>query len=106
MEGLGELTELLPDPPLGLTERARPFRRHQRQLRAGDRLVLYTDGVARRCTAAGAFGVEGIAEAVRRTTAGSAPAAARAIQERVVAASRDPVPDDAAVVVLSIGPTP
>jgi AcrR family transcriptional regulator len=105
-DGRADELSTKPDPPLGMIERARPFRRHQRQLSAGDRLVLYTDGIARRCTADGAFDTDGIADAVRETSGGSAPAAARAIQERVVSASEDPLPDDAAVVVLSISPSP
>jgi serine phosphatase RsbU (regulator of sigma subunit) len=93
-----------PDLPLGLTDRARSFRRHQRRLLVGDRLVLYTDGISRRRTPDGPFDVGGIANAVRGATRRSATAAARAIQEAVVSASEDPLPDDAAVVVLAAGP--
>ena len=89
-----------PDLPLGLTERTRAFRRHQRRLEDGDRLVLYTDGISRRRTANGAFGTDGIATAVRGADNRSATAAARAVQEAVVSASEDELPDDAAVVVL------
>jgi len=89
-----------PDPPLGLTDRTRGFRRHQRRLLDGDRLVLYTDGISRRRTTDGPFDTAGIADAVRRADHRSAAAAARAIQEAVVSASEDPLPDDAAVVVL------
>jgi serine phosphatase RsbU (regulator of sigma subunit) len=90
--------------PLGLFERKRSFRRHQRRLGQGDRLVLYSDGIARRRTADGLFGTEGIVDAVRGTAGRSATATARAIQESVVAASEDPLPDDAAVVVLAANP--
>jgi len=90
-----------PDLPLGLVERTGPFRRHQRRLVDGDRLVLYTDGISRRRTADGPFGTDGIAKAVRGAGSRSAPAAARAIQEAVVTASEDALPDDAAVVVLA-----
>ena len=85
----------------GCTDRARSFRRHQRRLADGDRLVLYTDGISRRRTADGPFDVDGIAAAVRAAGSRSAAAAARAIQEAVVSASEDPLPDDAAVVVLA-----
>ena len=100
----GATTELPgpPDPPLGITERRRPFRRHQRALRSGDRLVFYTDGISRRRTADGAFDVDGIAAAARNAEGSTAAAAARGIQEAVVDASEDPLPDDAAVVVLAI----
>jgi hypothetical protein len=91
-----------PDLPLGLTERTRGFRRHQRRLLDGDRLVLYTDGISRRRTTDGPFDTGGIADAVRGADHTSAAAAARAIQEAVVSASEDPLPDDAAVVVLAV----
>jgi hypothetical protein len=100
-DGLAEELATQPDLPLGLTERIRPFRRHQRRLHDGDRLVLYTDGISRRRTADGPFDVDGIAGAVRNADGLSATAAARAIQEAVVSASEDPLPDDAAVVVLA-----
>jgi AcrR family transcriptional regulator len=90
-----------PDLPLGLTERARSFRRQQRRLLDGDRLVLYTDGISRRRTVDGPFDIDGIVDAVRHASGRSAPAAARAIQEAVVSASEDPLPDDAAVVVFA-----
>ena len=91
-----------PDLPLGLVERTRAFRRHQRRLADGDRLVLYTDGISRRRTVDGPFDTSGIAGAVRGARGHSATAAARAIQEAVVSASEDPLPDDAAVVVLAV----
>jgi serine phosphatase RsbU (regulator of sigma subunit) len=100
-DGAAEELATDPDLPLGIPERARTFRRHQRRLRDGDRLVLYTDGISRRRTADGPFDVDGIADAVRNANGRSATAAARAIQEAVVTASEDPLPDDAAVVVLA-----
>jgi serine phosphatase RsbU (regulator of sigma subunit)/AcrR family transcriptional regulator len=93
-----------PDLPIGLAGGKRSFRRHQRRLAQGDRIVLYSDGVTRRRTAEGLFGTEGIVEAVRGTAGRSATATARAIQEAVVSASEDPLPDDAAVVVLAANP--
>jgi serine phosphatase RsbU (regulator of sigma subunit) len=103
----GTMEELAtrPDLPLGVTERPRGFRRNQRRLLDGDRLVLYTDGISRRRTADGAFDSAGIAGAVRRADRRSAAAAARAILEAVVGASEDPLPDDAAVVVLAANAT-
>ena len=91
-----------PDLPLGMTDRTCAFRRHQRRLLDGDRLVLYTDGISRRRTADGPFDTGGIAGAVLGADGRSATAAARAIQEAVVSASEDPLPDDAAVVVLAV----
>ena len=104
-DGTVEELDTPPDLPLGLPERARGFRRHQRRLVDGDRLVLYTDGVSRRRTADGPFDTTGIAGAVRGAAGRSATAAARAIQEAVVRASEDPLPDDAAVVVLAADAT-
>jgi AcrR family transcriptional regulator len=89
-----------PDLPLGLTERTRTFRRQQRRLAEGDLLVLYTDGISRRRTADGPFDIDGIAKAVLAAGMRSATAAARAVQEALVSASEDDLPDDAAVVVL------
>ena len=91
-----------PDPPLGVLERARTFHRHQRRLLAGDRVVMYTDGISRRRSGDGQFGTEGIVRAARGAPAHSAAATARAIQEAVVAAMEDPLQDDAAVVVLAV----
>jgi hypothetical protein len=91
-----------PDLPLGVFERTRAFHRHQRRLPDGDRLILYTDGISRRRTGDGLFGTEGIAKAIRAADWHSATATARAIQEAVVSASQDPLPDDAAVVVLAV----
>src|SRR5919199_1098305 len=94
-----------PDLPIGLAGRKRSFRRHQRRLAQGDRIVLYSDGVARRRTADGLFGAEGIVEAVRGTAGRSATSTVRAIQEAVASASKDPLPDDAAVIVLAANPS-
>jgi AcrR family transcriptional regulator len=91
-----------PDLPLGVFERRRTFHRHQRRLNDGDRLVLYSDGVSRRRTADGLFGTDGVVNAARGAGRRSAPATARAIQEAVVSASEDPLPDDCAVIVLAV----
>jgi serine phosphatase RsbU (regulator of sigma subunit) len=97
-----ELLTTQPDPPLGVLERTRAFHRHQRRLVDGDRLVMYSDGISRRRTEDGPFGTDGIVEAVRGAAARSATATARAVQEAVVSASEDPLPDDAAIVVLAV----
>ncbi|MFL5848185.1 MAG: SpoIIE family protein phosphatase [Solirubrobacteraceae bacterium] len=93
-----------PDLPLGVLEPKRAVHRHQRRLLDGDRLVLYSDGVSRRCTGDAAFGAGGIARAATASHGRSATATNRAIQEAVVSASEDPLPDDAAVVVLAVNP--
>jgi hypothetical protein len=50
----------------------------------------------------GIVGTDGIVKAVQGAAPRSATAAARSIQEAVVSASEDPLPDDAAVVVLAV----
>jgi serine phosphatase RsbU (regulator of sigma subunit)/AcrR family transcriptional regulator len=95
-----------PDLPLGLLERTRQFRRHQRRLLHDDRLVFYSDGISRRRTSDGLFGTQGIAKAAKAADGHSATATARAIQEAVVSASEDPLPDDAAVIVLAANAAP
>jgi AcrR family transcriptional regulator len=87
--------------PLGLWERERRFSRHQRRLEPGERLILHSDGVTARRTAAGLFGVDGIERAVREAGGPSAAAAARAIQEAVLSAAEDKLQDDAVAVVLA-----
>jgi AcrR family transcriptional regulator len=95
-----------PDLPLGVLERTRAFHRHQRRFLHGDRLVMYSDGVSRRRTDDGLFGIEGIVKAASGARGRSATATVRAIQEAVVSASEDPLPDDAAVVVLAVDAPP
>jgi serine phosphatase RsbU (regulator of sigma subunit) len=98
----GAVEELAPRPnlPLGLGDRRR-FHRHQRRLEDNDRLVLYSDGISGRRTPDGRFGTEGIVDAAKRADDHSAAATARTIQEAVVSASEDPLPDDAAVIVFA-----
>jgi serine phosphatase RsbU (regulator of sigma subunit) len=99
----GTVEELSSQPalPLGLADRERRFRRSQRPHEAGDRVVLYSDGISMRPTPEGRFGREGIAQAMKSEPRASATATARAIQEAVVNASPEPLRDDAAVIVLA-----
>jgi stage II sporulation SpoE-like protein len=82
-------------------ERTRQFRRHQRRLLDDDRVVFYSDGISRRRTSDGLFGTEVITKAAKAADVHSATATARAIQEAVVGASEEPLPDGAAVIVLA-----
>jgi sigma-B regulation protein RsbU (phosphoserine phosphatase) len=69
------------------------------ELRAGDGLVLYTDGLSEARTPAGMLGTEGIAAAL----ADAAPTAAAAIAERLDAALRAAdSADDAAALVMTV----
>jgi AcrR family transcriptional regulator len=99
----GEIEELATEPnlPLGLFDGPRTLTRHQLRLLPDDRLVLYSDGIARRRTRDGLFGTEGIVAAASTADGRSATATVRAIQEAVVSASEDPLPDDSAIVVLA-----
>jgi AcrR family transcriptional regulator len=105
-DGTVEELATQPDLPLGVFERTRAYHRHQRRLLDGDRLVLYSDGISRRRTGEGLFGTNGIARAASGAPVRSATATARAIQEAVVSASEDPLPDDAAVIVLAVNAAP
>lgn len=89
------------EPPLGIDLGNRTYRRNFRRLDAGDRLVLYTDGISTRRVGDELFGVEGIAHAALAAKNWTASAIARSIQEHVVAASDQALRDDAAVVVLA-----
>ncbi len=99
-DGRGQELTTQPELPLGIPDTERRFRRSHHKLDPGDRVVLYTDGISRRPTKTGVFGRDGITRAAA-SSAPSATATARAIQEAVVSASSDPLRDDAAVVVLA-----
>ena len=89
--------------PLGLFEPAEEFRADERRLRAGDRVILYSDGISNRRTAGGGwFGRDGIERAARAVESPSAVSTARSIQEAVVAASEAPMRDDATLLVLAV----
>jgi serine phosphatase RsbU (regulator of sigma subunit) len=73
------------------------------RLASGERLILVTDGVVQRRTMSGGrFGAEGLQAAI--ATAGTATAAATtmAIQRAVTDCWKEPLEDDATVVVLAI----
>ena len=88
--------------PLGL-DGERELHRHERRLREGERVILYSDGIVDRRMSSGAvFGLEGIRRAATVVADGSAAALAKSILEAVVNASREPMDDDAAVLVLAV----
>jgi serine phosphatase RsbU (regulator of sigma subunit) len=89
--------------PLGNAERDEDFEPTTRQLRSGDRLVLVTDGITGRKTDdGGTFGVDGIRDALARVESPTAAGAAMAVMQAVTKSSRDPLEDDATVVVLQV----
>ena len=99
---VAELTSQ-PEPALGVSRRDRRFRREQRRLRRGERVILHSDGVfERRGKGDRPFGLAGIEGAVAQARGVSAAATARSIQNAVGAASPRPLEDDATVVVLAV----
>jgi serine phosphatase RsbU (regulator of sigma subunit) len=71
------------------------------RLQAGQRLILYCDGVTERPDQDGApFGLSGIKNAAAQARSDSAPATIKAIGDAVTAASTKPLEDDATMIVL------
>jgi serine phosphatase RsbU (regulator of sigma subunit) len=90
-------------PPLGAIGSASPFETSQVRLESGDRLVLVTDGIVERpVQGGGIFGVDGLRRAVVAAAAPTAAATAMAIQRAISRRWRDPLADDATVVVLAV----
>lgn len=91
--------------PLGIVRRERDFRVARRVLTAGDRLLLYSDGVYERRIRGGVpFGLEGIERAVRPVVEHSAARLVRAVQDAVRAHSDGPLRDDATLLALAVDP--
>jgi serine phosphatase RsbU (regulator of sigma subunit) len=89
--------------PLGAAVKKPKFKLTKRQLRSGERLILVTDGIIeRRMEGGGTFGVDGLKQAVERTGSTSAASTAMAIQQAVSECWREPLEDDATVVVMGI----
>lgn len=73
-----------------------------RRLEADDRLILYSDGICDHvCADGSAFGVAGIVAAARTAPNPTAANTVNAIEEAVLGASREPLTDDATLIVLS-----
>ena len=101
----GQLSELeAPQyPSLGVAEKAPRYTPTSRQLRSGERLILVTDGIiSRRMEGGGTFGVEGIEQALERADNPTAASTAMAIQQAVTDCWREPLEDDATVVVMCV----
>ena len=105
VDGDGDLIELKapPHPPLGTSEAATKFTPASRQLHPGERLILLTDGViSRRMEGGDTFGVQGLAEALERAHNPTAASTAMAIQQAITDCWREPLEDDATVVVMAL----
>jgi serine phosphatase RsbU (regulator of sigma subunit) len=89
-------------PPLGAGKHPE-FKLSQRRLRPGDRLILVTDGIIeRKMQGGGTFGSDGIRQALERAESTTAAASAMAIQQAVTDCWREPLEDDATVVVMAV----
>jgi AcrR family transcriptional regulator len=98
----GEL-EVLGDvlPALGHADMPPDAEPQRRRIADGDRLLLLSDGVLDRPTlGGGTLGLDGILDAVMKAPAKSAAGTLRAIEDAVREATKDPLSDDATVVVL------
>jgi serine phosphatase RsbU (regulator of sigma subunit) len=78
---------------------------HQRRLRAGERLLLLSDGlIGRRTRDGGRLGVEGVHAAAIKAPRTSAAGTIRAVEDAVRENVVDPLDDDATLVVLVPNP--
>ena len=90
-------------PPLGATDTAPSLTLTHRQLHSGERLILVTDGIIeRRTQKGGTFGTDGLKQALERAENPTAASTAMAIQQAVTDCWREPIEDDATVVVMAI----
>jgi serine phosphatase RsbU (regulator of sigma subunit) len=101
----GTLTELeAPEhPALGTGDHEPTFQPTEQQLHPGQRLILTTDGVTERHTQdGGRFGVDGLRRALEQAESPTAAATAMAIQRAVTDCWKEPLEDDATIVVLAV----
>jgi serine phosphatase RsbU (regulator of sigma subunit) len=90
-------------PPLGAPDSEPRYTPTHLQLRSGERLILVTNGIVnRRVKGGGRFGADGIERALERAESPTAAATAMAIQQTVTDCWREPLEDDATVVVMAI----
>jgi AcrR family transcriptional regulator len=90
-------------PPLGADRAAPSFTPTDRQLRSGERLILVTNGIVkRRMEGGGTFGVDGLRRSLERADSPTAASTALAIQQTVTDSWREPLDDDATVVVMAV----
>lgn len=90
-------------PALGGTDGSIEFKLSTQRLRPGERLILVTNGIIeRKVQGGGTFGVEGIKKAIDAADNTTAASTALAIQNAVTECWREPLEDDATVVVMAI----
>jgi Stage II sporulation protein E (SpoIIE) len=87
--------------PLGLFRRRRQFRRTERSVKPGQRILLYTDGVTeRRDSARNEFGTENISRTLRACAHATVAGTVRALQDAVLEFSSRPLRDDATILLV------
>jgi serine phosphatase RsbU (regulator of sigma subunit) len=101
----GELAELSTPThdPLGAGPAQRHFEVGERRLSPGERLVMVTDGVVeRRLENGSTFGLDGLRAAIADAQYPTAAYTALAIQDAVTECWREPLEDDATVLVMAV----
>jgi serine phosphatase RsbU (regulator of sigma subunit) len=90
-------------PPLGAEDAEPRYTLATRHLHSGERLILVTNGIVNRRVEDGSrFGVEGLKRALEHAESPTAASTAIAIQQAVTHCWREPLEDDATVVVMAI----
>ncbi len=88
--------------PLGMRFAERVFPILSAEVGPGDRLLLYSDGVSeRRTTDGGRLGETGLRAALAQLGTRSAAMTVRGLQDAVIDASREPLRDDATLLVIA-----
>jgi serine phosphatase RsbU (regulator of sigma subunit) len=101
----GDLRELEgpQHPPLGAPHAQPKITLTRCQVHSGERLILVTDGILeRKMEGGGTFGLDGIKHALERAESPTAASTAMAIQQAVTDCWREPLEDDATVVVMAV----
>ncbi len=104
LRGSGQISELNGERtyPLGMRFGMRTFPVLDAPVRSGDRLLLYSDGLSERSTAGGErIGEEGLRRILTELSACSAAMTVRGLQDAVIAASPEPLRDDATLLVMA-----
>ncbi|MGX6447100.1 PP2C family protein-serine/threonine phosphatase [Patulibacter sp. S7RM1-6] len=101
-DGRAELLREPVGPALGDASRDGAPEVGMRRLAPDDRLILCSDGVTERPVAGGGlFGTDGVIAAARTAANATAASTVNAIEEALLAATKDPLHDDATIVVLA-----
>lgn len=103
----GAASELVDDGtyPLGMFRRQRSFRRTERRVEPGHRILFYSDGVPERRDSAGnLFGTESITRTLLACAHATAAGTVRALQDAVLGFSPRPLRDDATILLIDTDP--